>query len=112
MTAAQKNLALAMRRSPTLEQKVHNMERQKIAQELFKFSREIIEEFDEIFFPTTAHYDAPGTELGGEYGKYNYYVQNVIDKDGDYSNITMLCENSYNDFWDRWNRFKRLKAFL
>lgn len=106
-----KLLALAMRRQLTPEQKSKNMERQKMAQELFKYSCAAIEEFDELFKPNI-NYDVPGSELGGEYGRYNYYIQNVIAKDGDYANITMLNDNSYNDFWERWNGFKNLKAYL
>lgn len=112
LTPAQRQLARAMGRRQTPEQKRKNVERQKMAQELFKYSRDLIDEFDETFFPPQAEYYEPGTEKGGEWGKHNYYSQNVIDKNGDYTSVTMLNENSFEDFWERWNRFKNLKAFL
>lgn len=108
-----KNIKLieAMRINITPEEKMRNIENQKISQELFEFSREFIEEFNKTFPPKT-HYDLPGTKDGGKYGKYNYYSQKVICSDGDYTHINMLYENTYKDFWGRWNRFKNLKAFL
>lgn len=112
LTEHQKLMVHAMTRKLTPEQKTNNIERQKMAQEIFKFSKDIIEEFDEAFFPLQAIYYEPGTEKGGEYGDYNYYTQNVFDKNGEYANVTMLKENSFADFWERWNRFKKLKVFL
>ena len=112
LTEDQKKLARAMSRPISPENKLKNIERQKMAQELFKYSKEIIEEFDENFYPPQMEYYKPGTENGGYYGKHNYYTQNIIDKNGEYANVTMMIENSFDDFWQRWNRFKNLKAFL
>lgn len=111
LTEDQKKLAVAMSRLISPENKLKNIERQKMAQELFKYSKDIIEEFDENFYPPQMEYYKPSSENGG-YGTYNYYTQNVIDKNGDYANVTLLIENSFDDFWKRWNRFKNLKAFL
>lgn len=85
----------------------------KVEKELSQYSWKAIIEFDRIFHPVT-HYDPPGTQDGGKYGKYNYYSQNIIPKEGKsyIVNITMLYENTYEDFWVRWNRFKNLKVYL
>lgn len=88
-------------------------ERTKVCDELSKYSSSIIKEFEKIFALQT-YYDAPGTEKGGKYGYYNYFSQNIIPKEGKLHmvNLTMLKEDSWNNFWQRWNRFKNLKAFL
>jgi hypothetical protein len=90
------------------EQKLKNIERQKIVQDVFKFSREMIEKFNDLF-PVAEHYSP---SVNGSYGGYNYYRQQVICKDGDYAHINILYENSYEDFCFRFNKFKVLGAFL
>jgi hypothetical protein len=111
LTESQKKMARMMSRPISDELRQKNIERQKILQELFQFSRDYIEKFNELCAPEIIYYK-PGTEEGGDWGKYNYYSQNVIDKNGYMASVDILYENSYDDFFDRWNKFKNLRVFL
>lgn len=91
-----------------------NQERKKMELELSQYKRSTIEEFQKVF-PLKLHYDPPGTPEGGQWGKHNYYQQNIIPKEGGRKNIinvTMLWDDPYGSFWARWNKFKKLKVFL
>lgn len=84
-------------------------ESQRMADELSKYSRSTIQEFQKLF-PIEKLFD----EKINKHNYYNYYIQNIIPKEGPQFmvNVEMLCEDPYIDFWRRWNRFKSLKAFL
>jgi hypothetical protein len=91
----------------------YSEEKCKIREELSKYSASIIIEFEKILSPEKCWYE-PGTDKGGECGGYNYFIQNIIPKEGSWHsvNLTMLKEDPWNNFWQRWNRFLNLKAFL
>lgn len=90
-------------------------ERQKVCDELSKYSGSIIEEFERLFPLELIRYE-PGTIKGGKWGDYNYFSQNIMPKDAksryDIVNLTMLKEDPWGNFWPRWNKFKNLRAFL
>lgn len=89
----------------------------EMEKELSQYSYKTIQEFEKIF-PLPRLYDPPGTNAGGKYGKYHYYSQNIIPKEGKAHivNVTMLYKDTYEEtyqiFWSRWNRFKNLRVFL
>lgn len=90
-------------------------ERIKVCEELSKYYRSIIEEFERLF-PLELHRYEPGTIKGGKWGDYNYFCQNIMPKEGkgrqDIVNLTILKEDSWNNFWQRWNKFKIFIPFL
>jgi len=84
----------------------HVGERKKIEEELIKYSRKIIAEFERALGPKLS-YDRTTKTWDG-------WRQNIIPKEGKEHivNITLTYRGGHEDFWIRWNRFKNLLVFI
>jgi hypothetical protein len=89
-------------------------ERKKVINEVSKYSKREIEQFEELFPITNKIYDAKSMT-------HNTWCQNIMPigyecKKENMANITFFAfdddKDTYKHFWERWNRFKNLIAFI